>query len=74
MAEYEAKYAVCPFYRRVLPNRICCEGVEPRNTINIVFEDALGSIRYKEAFCNSFDNYKKCRVCRMLDEKYEEEP
>lgn len=73
MAEYEAKYVVCPFYCRTLPNRICCEGVEKRNTINLVFEDTFGNMRYKEAYCNSLENYHKCRVCRMLEEKYEEE-
>lgn len=72
--DYEAKYVVCPYYRRLQPNRICCEGVEPRNTVNLVFEDTFGNIRYKAAYCNNMDNYKKCRICRMLDAKYEEEP
>lgn len=73
MAEHESKYAVCPYYRRMQQNRICCEGVSKRNTINLVFEDTYGNLRHRQEYCNSLESYKKCRVCRMLDEKYAEE-
>ena len=73
MTEYGSQYLVCPYYRRTTPNRICCEGIGKRNTINIVFEDTYGNDKYKEAYCKSLENYKKCRVCRMLDQMYAEE-
>lgn len=73
MAEHESKYVVCPYYRRSLQNRICCEGLGERNTINLVFEDTHGNDRYRTHYCNSLNNYKHCRVCMMLDQKYAEE-
>lgn len=65
--------AVCPYYHRLQPNCIYCKGVGSGNTINIVFDDAFGNIRYKAAYCSNEENYKKCRICRMLDKKREEE-
>ena len=73
MAERASMYAVCPYYKRTLQNRICCEGLFKRNTINLVFEDTHGNDKYRRAYCQSLNNYKHCRVCRMLDEMYAEE-
>lgn len=73
MAEYGSQDVVCPYYCRSDKNRICCEGLEYRNTINLVFEDSSATERYREHFCNRIDNYKSCRVCDMLNRKYAEE-
>lgn len=73
MSEYDAKYAVCPYYRRISNNRICCEGLDKRNTINLVFEDVSGIVRHKNDYCFNIDNYPRCRICGMLDRKYEDE-
>ena len=62
--------AVCPFFRRNDPNRIRCEGVESRNTINLVFEDTKQQEAYLYRFCCNMKNYKHCIVCDALNRKY----
>ena len=70
MADFESKYVVCPFYRRNDNNRICCEGLEDRNTINLVFEDSKKQVAYRNEYCCDIDNYKNCKICAMLKKKY----
>ena len=70
MSQYVSKYAVCPYYRRHETNRICCEGTSEKNTINIVFGSKQDLKDHEKAYCNAIYGYSKCRVCRMLDEKY----
>ena len=73
MSKYQSKYVVCPFYRRNDTNRICCEGVDKTNTINLVFESKEEVLKYQREFCNDILQHRDCRVCRMLTEKWEEE-
>ena len=68
--KYISKYAVCPFYRKHEPNRICCEGISGENTINLVFTDTKKLKEYTAAKCNSIDGHKRCAVSRMLYSKY----
>lgn len=73
MSRYESKYAVCPYYRRHDDNRICCEGVAPDNTVNLVFGSQLRLKRYTKLHCESLEGCKACRIHGMLDGKYPEE-
>lgn len=68
--KYISKYAVCPFYNKHEPNRICCEGVSAENTINLVFTDTKKLKEYTTVFCNDMNGYKNCAVCKMLERKY----
>lgn len=68
--KYISKYAVCPFYHKHEPNRICCEGVSAENTINLVFTDTKKLKEYTTVFCNDMNGYKNCAVCKMLERKY----
>jgi hypothetical protein len=61
---------VCPFFRRNDPNRIRCEGVENRNTINLVFEDTKQQEAYLHRFCCDIKQYKRCLICEALNRKY----
>ena len=70
MSEFVSKYVVCPFYRRHDNNRICCEGTNNTNTINLVFGDSKQLKKYTTTFCESMDNYRRCMICAMLDKKY----
>lgn len=70
MADFESKYVVCPFYRRNDNNRICCEGLEERNTINLVFEDPNKQREYKRTHCCDIDRYRSCMICSVLERKY----
>lgn len=70
MADFESKYVICPFYIRATSNRICCEGVQPKeNTINIVFEDSKKKVAYMDRYCMKF-NYSNCHICQALNRKY----
>lgn len=70
MSEYVSKYAACPYYHRHDDNRICCEGTEPRTTINIVFENSKRQKDYEIKHCNSIEGCKKCIVHQALNIKY----
>ena len=72
MSRYVSKYVVCPFYRRNDTNRICCEGVDKTNTLNLVFEGKEKVLEYQRHFCNDIVNHKDCLICRMLTDKWEE--
>lgn len=72
MSCFISKYAVCPFYHRNDTNRICCEGVEDNNTINIVFGAKQDMLAYEKHFCDNIERHKKCLVYQMLNKKYEE--
>lgn len=69
---YVSKYAVCPFYHRHDDNRICCEGTNKNNTINVVFAGPYELKEYGIMYCNDIDNYKNCLICKALNAKYEE--
>lgn len=69
---YESKYVVCPFYKRNIDaNRICCEGVDPTNTLNLVFGNKKELLRYEKRYCNSMERYQSCLICQMLTAKEE---
>lgn len=72
MSQFVSKYVVCPYYRRHNDNRICCEGTDETNTINLVFEDTRRQKEYGIIFCNDINGYRRCMVCRMLESKYPE--
>lgn len=70
MSRYISKYVVCPFYRRHDDNRICCEGTDDDNTINIVFNDTKKQKEYGIQHCNDMEGCKDCMIYQMLDLKY----
>ena len=72
-ADIKDKSVVCPFYKWADTNRIGCEGLSSENTLSIVFGDPNKRNEYKVRFCRSLENYKGCRVCQMLYEKYVDE-
>ena len=70
MSEYVSKYAVCPYYRRHKDGRICCEGTDTTNSINLVFGDKNRLKEYETQYCNRIEGYPKCLVSHALDSKY----
>lgn len=72
MSQYVSKYVVCPFYRKHSDNRICCEGTDDSNTINLVFEDSKQLKEYNICFCNDMRFHQGCMVYQMLKAKYPE--
>lgn len=72
MSKFISKYAKCPFYHRHDANRICCEGLDKTNTINIVFESPTKLKEYEMTFCNDLGCYRRCRLYQMLDRNWRE--
>ena len=76
MSEFGAKWAVCPYYvesnhtNQLKQNQIRCEGVNDETTITLVFRCKSEERRYREQACYSIDGCKRCRIHRMLDEKW----
>ena len=70
MSQYVSKYVACPYYHRHDDNRICCEGTDSKNSINLVFGDQKKLKEYNILFCNDVNGYKKCIICKALNSKY----
>lgn len=71
---YDDVEALCPFFRKSDKYSITCEGVEDDSINKTVFRDETGREHqesrnnYRAHYCNL--NYSKCRIYRMLNEKY----
>lgn len=72
MSGYVSKYVVCPYYHRHENNRICCEGTDETNTLNLVFGDTKELKAYGKRYCNDLKRCQSCMIYRALDRKYEE--
>lgn len=73
MSVYESKYVQCPFYHRHDDNRICCEGTDSTNVINVVFGNSREQKLYGIEYCNDTERCKKCLVYKAINSKYEKE-
>ena len=66
------KAVLCPFYKEEDSQIIFWEGVESDTTTHVAFSSKAQIKNYKHRFCEC-DRYKRCRIARMLLQKYEEE-
>ena len=73
MCLYESSSAVCPFYKEEIDNRrkIVCEGITSNSLLHVCFQTRPSADKYKTKYCYSY-NYKKCKVCSLLESKHEE--
>ena len=72
MAQWQAKFVKCPFYRNHDANRIVCEGLAERNTINLVYESQTDKKEYMKDKCNSIEGCRSCHIYKLLDKMWEE--
>ena len=70
VANFDSELVKCPYYRRSETNRICCEGLKKKTTINFTFEDGKKRRAYMNIYCNDIHNYNNCLICNMLNRKY----
>lgn len=70
MSQFVSKYAVCPYYHRHDDNRICCEGTDSHNTINLVYGDVKRLKDYETKYCNSIEGCRRCLLHQALNIKY----
>ena len=72
VSKYISKYVKCPYYRRNNDNRICCEGVDETNTLNLVFPSKKKLKYYIRIYCESMNGHRECKIKKMLDDKWNE--
>ena len=72
-SSYTAKGVKCPFYAHESKKEIVCEGLDDnyRMTTRIDFADSFEKERYKADYCKSIECYKRCRLTKTLDAKYD---
>ena len=58
--------AICPHYKHEDSQVIYCSGVQDGSVLHVAFASKTDSLAYKRSMCR--DNYKSCRVYRMLEE------
>ena len=68
-ASHMAKHVLCPFYRKEDYVRIYCEGVDESNSIHLEFASKEHRRNYELKSCCK--DYEKCRIAKMLYEKWE---
>lgn len=69
MSNYLSMYVECPFFHDYVSQELRCEGVKENSSTHIAFSSPAERRDYMHQFC--YNNYKNCRVARMLYEKYE---
>ena len=62
--------ALCPYFNASDKQEVTCEGVTDGCRTILKFNSQKKRDRYREIFCNA--NYKRCKVYKMLEEKYAE--
>lgn len=70
MKQYVSAYAVCPYYRKEENLKIFCEGYLEGMGITLTFADVTECRLHKKYLCQNIERYKKCPICKMLDENY----
>lgn len=67
-----SKTIVCPFYQWHENNRICCEGTESTNNVNLAFSDGKDCKAYRKRYCMDIHGCEECMLYQMLNLKYPE--
>ena len=76
MPQFDATLVKCPYYienfskKQSAENRIRCEGIDSNNKINLVFGNKGEKRKYMVRYCYGVLSCKKCRINKMLTEKY----
>ena len=68
---YDYANAKCPYFIKSKQTRITCEGITDGSVILLEFFTNEKKNQHRNIFCDN--KYKNCEVCRMLDEKNEDE-
>lgn len=69
---YKQAYVRCPFYKYDDgKRRITCEGIINNSSLALIYHTKVDYERQITIFC--CDQFQKCELYRMLNEKYDEE-
>lgn len=69
---YQSAYVKCPFYITDHGKSIICEGVRTECSTEHRFRRKEIKDKHLQSFCCK--EYKKCRMYKLLEKKYDEEP
>lgn len=61
MTNWDAVNTVCPFYKTEDDKSISCEGIINNKCTRHIFTKSSSKKQHKNDYCNSVDNYQKCR-------------
>lgn len=64
--QYTRKSVECPFYKKESRQMVYCSGLVNESSIHLAFADPTACKMYKDAVCGQ--DYKRCRVYKMLEE------
>ena len=64
-----AKDVRCPFYKKDDGVKICCEGIDDKTSVHIVFPSSKDRRSYQLLKC--CQNYNTCLVAAMNNKKWE---
>jgi hypothetical protein len=67
---YDDILVKCPFFMHNGKRNVVCEGVTDDSTISLRFTTEGGRNKQRRIFCDN--DYTKCEIYRMLEEKYGE--
>ena len=67
----EERDVKCPFFVRMMPNKIICEGYFENSTLQLVLGDDKDRKKYLQCFCNSLETHGACPIFKMLNEFWE---
>lgn len=65
-------YPKCPFYKKDEQTTVRCEGLTEDSRLVLQFNTKKSRVSYQEKHCKT-EGYKKCRIYKMLTEKWEQE-
>lgn len=68
---YDYANAKCPYFIGSKKTKITCEGITDGTVLLLEFFSGEKMYQHREIFCDN--KYQNCEVCRMLDEKNEED-
>lgn len=68
---YDYADVKCPYFVGSKRTKITCEGITDDSVILLEFFNLEKRNQHKDIFCKN--HYQNCEVCRMLDEKHEDD-
>lgn len=61
----------CPFFKKIEPTSMRCEGLIDNTVIHTQFQSAVKRELYQTLYCSR--SYKRCRLYKALEKRYEEQ-
>lgn len=69
MGVYGEQNIFCPFYKCLDKQQIKCEGFFEKSSVAISAQDLKDIKNWLKKYCTT-NEYKKCPIAKMLDDKY----